>query len=461
MKFWNWLGSSIALAGAAWVLLPSSGHAWVVLGSGLGPDQRDFRIYNNFSAPQANDNVTPDADFPGALGAVMAIWKGCVEWGSRVHGDGNGDPSQPGGLGSGAANFDAVYAGQANGVGTTNDNILSQLSGSGGAILAFTELPTEDGWRIRFYGVWTWSDGPGSVLAPAEVDLQGVATHEYGHALGLGHTTVASSTMVASIISNGVPMRSIEADDIGGVQAIYGAASSTKPVITSAVNLGTTITVSGRHFAATGNEVWFAPSSVTLDTLAAPLVVVTGQNSVGNGSVISVVIPAGAGPGDIVVKVPGTGFDVVSNTWPMDVTVVPACIPPVSACGMNPNSYDPSGASMGYSGSISVAQNDLTLLCQGIPPLKSTLFYYGRSANTVVPFGNGTRCIDAPIFRMPPATTADATGHALHVVDLNNLPAAGVMLPGCTMSASAFFRDPAAGGAQFNTADVLSWTWCP
>jgi len=461
MKLWNWISCSAALAGAAWVLLPTRGEAWVVIGTGLNTTQRDFRIYNNFTDSTANDNVTPDPNFPGSLGAVMAIWKACAEWGSRLHGNGNGDPSQPGDIGSGGANFDAAFAGEANGVGSADDNILSEISGSSGGVLAYTELPSEDGWRIRFYSTWQWADGPGTGIGSGTIDIQGVTTHEFGHALCLGHTSVPGATMGATIIGNGVAMRSIEADDIGGVQAIYGVASANKPVITGVTVNGSTITITGAHFAPTGNEIWFRTSGQTLDTILNPLTVLAGQVSTAGGTQLSVGTPPLADDGDILVKVPGLSFDTLSNAWPADINAGPGCNTPGNTCVQSPNSVSPFGAGMGYTGSTSIAQNNTTLLCYDIPPLKLTIFYYGRTANGSYPFGNGTRCIDGPLYRLLPAVTSDNSGTATRVIDLNNMPPGGSMIPGSTMHASAYYRDPAAGGAFFNTADVLSWIWCP
>jgi len=461
MKILCWLSSSLALAGAVWILAPTRGEAYVIFGTGLVPAQRDFRICDNFTDATANDNATPDPAFPGAFGAQLAIWKGCVEWGSTLHGDGNGDPSQPAGIGSGGANFDAAYAGLANDVGTTNDNIFSELSGSSGGLLAFTETPTEDGWRIRFYASWTWDDGPAIGISTGAYDLQGIAAHEYGHALGLNHSLSTGATMLAAVSANGVPMRTIETDDSNGAKAIYGAASVIKPVITNVSVNGSTITITGLNFAVTGNEVWFTPGASTAGSLANPLIVVTALASSGAGTLISVGTPSTAGDGDILVKVPGSGFFSVSNAWPVDVNPGPVCSAPSNTCGMSPNSFSPQGAWMSYTGSNSIAQNNLVLYCTDVPPQKTTIFYFGRTTSPAVPFGNGTRCIDAPLYLIWPANRSDLTGRATWSVDLTKLPIGGNMLPGSTMHASAYFRDPAGGGARLDTADVLSWIWCP
>ena len=61
---------------AATLLVPSSTDAFTVLGTSLSTNLRHFRIYDNFTDASANDNVTPDTNFPGYTGAEMAIWKG-------------------------------------------------------------------------------------------------------------------------------------------------------------------------------------------------------------------------------------------------------------------------------------------------------------------------------------------------------------------------------------------------
>src|SRR6185503_193085 len=170
--------------------------------------------------------------------------------------------------------------------------------------LAFTETPISDGWRIRFCDNWTWADGPGTVLG--RWDIQSVMCHEYGHALGMGHSGVGQATMAPSVSLGNTGPRSIHPDDVSGIQCVYGVASVTKATIvgTSADTGLNTLTIYGSNFGASGNEVWFCPSAVTA-TGNDPIVRVTGVSSSAGNTIITVTIPAAAGPGDVIVNAPG------------------------------------------------------------------------------------------------------------------------------------------------------------
>jgi matrixin len=78
-----------------------------------------------------------------------------------------------------------------------------------------------DGTKFTF----TTEDGP-PCLTPIEtgcvrIDVQNTVTHEAGHTLGLDHTTDPDATMYASAPSGETSKRTLGADDIQGVCAIY------------------------------------------------------------------------------------------------------------------------------------------------------------------------------------------------------------------------------------------------
>jgi hypothetical protein len=74
------------------------------------------------------------------------------------------------------------------------------------------------GGDMHFDVARTWVDNASDVSGNGQYDFFTVALHELGHSLGLGHSTVAGSVMEAVY---GGARRSLTADDIAGIQAIY------------------------------------------------------------------------------------------------------------------------------------------------------------------------------------------------------------------------------------------------
>jgi Matrixin len=62
--------------------------------------------------------------------------------------------------------------------------------------------------------------------------IEDIAAHEFGHALGLGHSTLTSATMYPSVSSCDSSNRSLDADDLAGVLAIYGPRTAPPPAPT-------------------------------------------------------------------------------------------------------------------------------------------------------------------------------------------------------------------------------------
>jgi hypothetical protein len=83
--------------------------------------------------------------------------------------------------------------------------------------------------------------------------VEDVATHEFGHALGLGHSAVADATMVSGQQYCGTYKRSLALDDILGLEVLYPLSSTNLPptvaIVTPLANstftVGTTISFTG------------------------------------------------------------------------------------------------------------------------------------------------------------------------------------------------------------------------
>jgi predicted Zn-dependent protease len=54
-----------------------------------------------------------------------------------------------------------------------------------------------------------------------EYDIDGIMTHEVGHVIGLGHSSVAGATMYPSVSACNTANRSLEADDLAGKNVLY------------------------------------------------------------------------------------------------------------------------------------------------------------------------------------------------------------------------------------------------
>ena len=446
MKASNLLLTGAALGAACLLVLPREGHGYSTIGGSLSLSQRDLRVFDNFTMATANNNTTPDANWPGYTGAEMAIWKGCTEWGSNLHGgNGLGDPTQT--VGSGGANFDVSWQGNAIAVGGINDNIHSMISGCSGGTLAFTQSPIADGWTIRYYECWTWQDGPG---APSGgIDLQGVACHEYGHALGLGHSAVGGATMFPSITGTGAVQRSIEADDIAGVQFIYGVKSAAKPKINGVSVAAGSVTLTGVNFSATGNEVWFTQAGVGGNGTP---VKVTGVTS--NGNTITVAIPATAGKGDVLVRNNGTGHSNLSDQWPIDPGSGPSCGVAQYCTAKISSTGFPAAISWAGTPSFSAQGFFLNSFNGGVPTVPG-VYIYSDTGSASTPFINAFLCVAPPIVRGP-GHLYDAFGTVTVPIPID------ISQIGSHRWFQFWFRDPShPDGTGAGLTDAVDVTFCP
>jgi hypothetical protein len=111
-------------------------------------------------------------------------------------------------------------------------------------------------------------------------------------------------------------------------------------------------------------------------------------------------------------------------------------------------------ASISGIGSASLASNFLVLSTYCVP---SNVFIYFFAPNQQqLPFGNGNLCVSGPLTRILPPGVAGG-GVAQAFIDLASV---GITTPG-TRNFQCWFRDPAAGGAQFDTSDAIAITFVP
>ena len=195
---------TLALAGTV-IALPHgysySGHKWGV---------REVNYYIN----PANNDVT-------AAAAIAAIQAAAAAWSTQSN-----------------AGFTFYYMGQTSATTLANNgkNEVFFRAGSDSNLaetyrywnsagnLVDSDIVFYDG-SFKFFG--------GTSGCSSGFYIQEVATHEFGHALGLNHSNVSTATMYAGAPVCATWKSSLDPDDIAGVEALYppGAAANAAPSV--------------------------------------------------------------------------------------------------------------------------------------------------------------------------------------------------------------------------------------
>jgi hypothetical protein len=128
------------------------------------------------------------------------------------------------------SSFAFSYAGLTTQTTNTNDglNLVMFRNASSGSALA-TTYSWFSGTRIIDADIVFWDAGfqfvAGSGGCSGSFFIEDVATHEFGHALGLGHSAVGGATMYPSISTCSQQSRSLDVDDIAAVLSLYPASA--------------------------------------------------------------------------------------------------------------------------------------------------------------------------------------------------------------------------------------------
>ena len=122
--------------------------------------------------------------------------------------------------------FRFIYNGPSSQTTNTNDGInlvLFRNASSGSAIA--TTYWWSSGSRIIDADIVFWDGGfrffAGSSGCSGGFYIEDIAAHEFGHALGLGHSTSTTATMYPSVSSCNTGNRTLDADDIAGARFLY------------------------------------------------------------------------------------------------------------------------------------------------------------------------------------------------------------------------------------------------
>lgn len=152
------------------------------------------------------------ADYLAMFDAAFDVWEavsGFTSLGMVADGGVNAGASQATGGHLGDIRFAAWDIATAGVLAHAFQPGTEAIFGAGGTIAGDTHFDLS----------FNWEDDPTDTNADSDFDLFTVALHEIGHALGLGHSAVVGSVMEPFY---GGARRSLHADDIAGIRAIYG-----------------------------------------------------------------------------------------------------------------------------------------------------------------------------------------------------------------------------------------------
>jgi hypothetical protein len=134
---------------------------------------------------------------------------------------------------SGAA-VGLTYSGESSQTTNTFDSInlvLFRNASSGSAIA--TTYTWMMGSSIVDADIVFWDSGftffTGSTGCSNGFYIEDIAAHEFGHALGLGHSTTPAATMYPSTGSCNTSLRLLDADDIAGIRSLYPPVMTVPP----------------------------------------------------------------------------------------------------------------------------------------------------------------------------------------------------------------------------------------
>jgi hypothetical protein len=182
---------------------------WSVMGAGL-VDASGFDAHSGAATSLLSSLYSGGMDPITAVGMALDTWaavSGFTNLGLVADGGGNLGAAGAAG-GTGHIRVGAIFID-----GPSGSNVLAHAYQPGNE--AFFGAGGNIAGDMHFDDANVWSDGGGA----GTIDFYTVALHELGHALGLGHSTVSGSVMEAFY---GGQRRNLTADDIAGIQAIYG-----------------------------------------------------------------------------------------------------------------------------------------------------------------------------------------------------------------------------------------------
>jgi hypothetical protein len=240
-----------------------------------------YQTYASWPTSTAVFYVNPANADVGASTAIAAVQAGMNSWNNQA-----GTP------------FRLQYGGTVGDTAIKVDNrnvVIFRPNYSSGSTIASTYTWRDSSNRlldadITFYSTdWTFFAGAAGCTGSRAIYIEDVAAHEFGHAIGVTHSSVAEATMYPSTSSCSQTWRTLASDDIAAARALYG---------TSTTNTAPTVSISGPAAGASfasGVSITFSGSaSDTQDgNITSGLQWTDNGTSIGQGASFSRVLTAG------------------------------------------------------------------------------------------------------------------------------------------------------------------------
>ncbi|MEK7866158.1 MAG: proprotein convertase P-domain-containing protein [Planctomycetota bacterium] len=139
--------------------------------------------------------------------------------------------------------MDFTWQGQTNRIATTSDNMNVVSLSPDPAALGSGTLAVTTNWYwsnntfSEFDMEWNQNQNWSTAGESWKMDVESVAAHEAGHALGLDHTNIYEATLYPSTGAGELFRRSLHADDMAGAQALYPGQDATGFAVSGRVTL--------------------------------------------------------------------------------------------------------------------------------------------------------------------------------------------------------------------------------
>jgi hypothetical protein len=153
----------------------------------------------------------------------------------------------------------------------------------GGAAQGVLGLYNQAAHEITFIENWNWYAGASRTrIGPRQYDFQTTVTHEFGHALGLGHSTNPNSPMYA-ILPAGVTRRSMTVRDLNIPAAPAGADPLVAPGFGAGQSVAQVGTILSGNASSTAPSFTFGPTGILIAGGRDPLPRILGTMSANLG----------------------------------------------------------------------------------------------------------------------------------------------------------------------------------